>query len=70
VVSKLKDTGNGVMVLASKKERNGTSQLGPLGLQRPESSYVSMSSLPIEENYVRFEVFMAVTMKNDISWCL
>jgi hypothetical protein len=24
-----------------------------------------MSSLPIEENYVRFEVFTAVTMKND-----
>jgi hypothetical protein len=23
--------------------------------------YVSMSSLPIKENYIRFEVFMAVT---------
>jgi hypothetical protein len=26
-----------------------------------------MSSLPIEEHYVRFEVFMAVTMKNGIT---
>jgi hypothetical protein len=27
---------------------------------------VSMSSLPSEENYARFEVFMAVTMKDAI----
>jgi hypothetical protein len=29
---------------------------------------VSMSSLPIEEYYVRFEVFTAVTMKNGVFW--
>jgi hypothetical protein len=29
----------------------------PLGPQRFESPYVSMSSLPIEEQYVRFEIF-------------
>jgi hypothetical protein len=29
---------------------------------------VSMNSLPIEENYVRFEVFTAVTMKNATFW--
>jgi hypothetical protein len=38
---------------------------GPLGPQRFES-YVSMSSLPIEENHVRFEVFTAMTMKNAV----
>jgi hypothetical protein len=27
-----------------------------------------MSSLPIEEHYVRFEVFTAVTMKNAFFW--
>jgi hypothetical protein len=31
-------------------------------------SYVSMSSLPIEENYVGFEVFIAVAMKNAVFW--
>jgi hypothetical protein len=31
-----------------------------------ESPYVAMSSLPIEESYVRFEVFTAVTMKNAV----
>jgi hypothetical protein len=36
--------------------------------QRFESPYVSMSGLPIEENYVRFEVFTAVTMKNGVFW--
>jgi hypothetical protein len=29
---------------------------------------VSMSSLPLEENCVRFEVFTAVTMKNGVFW--
>jgi hypothetical protein len=29
---------------------------------------VSMSSLPIEEYYVRFEDFAAVTMKNAVYW--
>jgi hypothetical protein len=29
---------------------------------------VSMSSLPTEENYVRFEIFMVVTMKNVVFW--
>jgi hypothetical protein len=33
-----------------------------------ELSNVSMSSLPIEEHYVRFEVFTAVTMKNAVFW--
>jgi hypothetical protein len=27
-----------------------------------------MSSLPVEEHYVRFEVFTAVTMKNGAFW--
>jgi hypothetical protein len=27
-----------------------------------------MSSLPIEEHYVRFEVFTAVTMNNGVFW--
>jgi hypothetical protein len=29
---------------------------------------VSMSSLPIQEHYVRFEVFTAVSMKNAVFW--
>jgi polygalacturonase len=36
--------------------------------QRFKSPYVSMSSLPIEEYYVRFEIFTAVTMKNVVYW--
>jgi hypothetical protein len=40
-----------------------------LGPQRLESPCVTMSSLPIEENYLRFEVFTAVTMKNAV-WLL
>jgi hypothetical protein len=34
VVTKLKETGNGVMVSASKEEGKGTQGLGPLGPQR------------------------------------
>jgi hypothetical protein len=64
---KLKEPGNGVMIPAPKDERKGTQQLGPLGPQRFKSPYVSMSSLPIEE-YVRFEGFKAVTMKNGVFW--
>jgi hypothetical protein len=58
------------MVPASKKDRNGTQlgPLGPVGPQRFESSYVSISRLPIEENYSIFEVFTAVTMKNVFFW--
>jgi hypothetical protein len=68
VVTELKESGNGVMVSASKEEGKGTQLLGPLGPQRFEPPYVSMSSLPIEEHYVRFEVFMALTMKNGVFW--
>jgi hypothetical protein len=45
-----------------------TTVAGPLGPQYFDSPYVSMSNLPIDENYVRFEVFTAVTMKNDLFW--
>jgi hypothetical protein len=30
--------------------------------------WFTKSSLPIEENYARFEVFTAVTMKNAVFW--
>jgi hypothetical protein len=43
-------------------------RLGPLDPQCLESPYVSISSLIIEENYVRFEVFTAVTTKNGVFW--
>jgi hypothetical protein len=36
--------------------------LGPFSAQRLESSNLSLSSLPIEEYYVRFEVSTAVTI--------
>jgi hypothetical protein len=51
VVPELKEPGNVVMVPASKEERKGTQQLGPLGPQRFEFPYVSISSLTTEENY-------------------
>jgi hypothetical protein len=50
VMTELKEPGNAVMIPASKEERKGTQYLGPLGSQRFESPYVSISSLPIEEN--------------------
>jgi hypothetical protein len=31
---------------------------------------MSMSSIPIEESYVRLEVFTALTMKNTVFWNL
>jgi hypothetical protein len=65
---KLKELGNGVMIPAPKEERKGTQQLGPLGPRRFKSPYVSMMSLSIEENYVRFEVFTAATIKNGVFW--
>jgi hypothetical protein len=68
VVTELKETGNGVMVPASKEGGKGTQELRPLDPQRFESPHVSTSSLPIEEHYVRFEVFTAVTMKNGVFW--
>jgi hypothetical protein len=55
------------MVPASEEERKGTGKLDP---HRPQclELYVSMSSLAIEEHYVGFEVFTAVSMKNDVFW--
>jgi hypothetical protein len=70
VVKEVKELGHGVMVPASKEDRKGTQYLGPLGLQRFELPYLSMGNLPIEENYVTFEVFMVVTMKNSVFWKL
>jgi hypothetical protein len=51
VVLEPKETRDGVKVPASEEETKGTRYLGP---QRLEPSYVWMSSIPIEENYVRF----------------
>jgi hypothetical protein len=68
VVSELKETGDGVTIPASKEEKKVVQQLGPLCSQQLESLYVSMSSLPIEEHYVRFEVFTAMAMKHALFW--
>jgi hypothetical protein len=57
----------------------GVTRIGELGttlavtsnrrmLRRNTKSYVSMSSLPIEEDYARSEIFTAVTMKNGVFW--
>jgi hypothetical protein len=51
------------MVPAPEEEKS-TQQLGPLGSQGLESSNMSINNLLIEEQYVRFEAFTAVTMKN------
>jgi hypothetical protein len=40
----------------------------PFSARRLESSNLSLSSLPIEEYYVRFEVSTAVTMMIIIFW--
>jgi hypothetical protein len=62
-VTELKELGNGVMIPAPKEERKDTQYLGPLGPQHFMSPFVWMSSLPIEENYVRFEVFTRATWR-------
>jgi hypothetical protein len=52
VVTELKETGSNVAVPAFKEERKDTQKLGPLVPQRFEL-YVSMSSVLMEENYIR-----------------
>jgi hypothetical protein len=68
VMLELKESGNGVVVLAPEKEGQGAEESGLLHPKLLEPANLSMSSLPIEENYVGFEVFTAVVLKSIIFW--
>jgi hypothetical protein len=57
------------LVRADDSEERSASILRVTRIGEPASDArceKSMSSLPIEENYVRFEVFTAVTVKNAV----
>jgi hypothetical protein len=56
------------VVPAPEKEGQGAEEPGLLHPKLLEPSNLSMSSLPIEENYVGFGVFTAVGMKSIIFW--